>query len=671
MNEYHLFIIWEHARTHEKEILRDIADSFDITHIFDIKWSKKHFPDNLSRFYGTNLPPGSDKEAHVGRGRFLVVLVDDKEPNYNHHETSRGVELVNSRTFSSKAKYRNLTGGGHKIHATNNKSEFSHDLFLLLSMNIEGVHKKYGKVHDETIFIDKDLVGAEGWNNLEEVFNTLNETIEYVVMRNYTPLPEEYYSATHGDIDFLVRDYQNAQFILRAQPVFSEPYRVHNKIVVDRKEVLLDLRYIGDNYYDTSWQENILKTKLLYNNLYVMDEENHFYSLLYHALVHKPSVGDDYVSTLRSLNKNLAVTHKEINKQWFTNGSATTELGVYLANKQYAITQPEQSVYYNEDTILKINEVIRYEHVKKELEFDTIKPLKKPSYLTGSQHYKASKNGEYFFVKSDSHDFKHEYTIAKKLYEKNEAYFIEPVRYYKGRSNYLVAKWDDGISLEQYMAKGIADEKIKEILIQDLYEISKLLYDADIVHRDIIPRNFMVSSGRLKIIDFHYAVEYSNYQELDYVKNNINSVRLLGESFAAGEYKWDDAFSFVKIASYILGDAKSKKHPLVKKIESKIDSRIITPSEAIFSENIVALHEQVGKLQQQIGKKEKQISDQWSTLQGLQDAIAEKDSAIAQISQRVHGIERSISYRIGRKITLPYRLLKTKLLSSSYKKTKL
>ena len=75
--ELHLFIIWEHARYKQEEIIQDISKYFEILKIYEFNWSKDNFSNNLSRFYGTNLPKGSHKEVHCGTGKFLLIVLKD------------------------------------------------------------------------------------------------------------------------------------------------------------------------------------------------------------------------------------------------------------------------------------------------------------------------------------------------------------------------------------------------------------------------------------------------------------------------------------------------------------------------------------------------------------------------------------------------------------------
>ena len=147
MKEVHLFILWENARKKENEILEDIRNNFNILGMYNIKWNKKLFSNNLSRFYGTNLPENSGKEQHCGNGDFLLVIVEDENPIYEERETSKGIQIVNINMFDKKTYYRELTGGGHKIHATNSVAETNHDLALLLGKNVQDYLKDYNHIH--------------------------------------------------------------------------------------------------------------------------------------------------------------------------------------------------------------------------------------------------------------------------------------------------------------------------------------------------------------------------------------------------------------------------------------------------------------------------------------------------------------------------------------------
>lgn len=348
--EVHLMIIWEHARVIEEKILDDIAKRFTILKVYEIHWPKEKFTENLSRFYGTNLPPNAKKEAHVGTNPFLAVIVEDKNPVYKTHTTSKGDKTVNSNLFSAKATHREWTGGGHRIHGTNSPVEVDHDLTLLFGKNTKDLVKTFGKPSRKIEVYKQSVVGADGWESLEQFFYVLNNTIDYVVLRNFDQLPDKYYAKDHGDIDLMVADYKDAVLVANAKPVFSQKYRVYNEVRIKNEKVLFDFRNVGDNYYDPLWEVDILKRRVLNRKgFYVADSEDFFYSLLYHAIIQKPKTGDDYKARLIKLAKTINIT---VTQTSFDNGDAVRLLAGFLKKHGYVFTQPDdRSVYFHEDHI--------------------------------------------------------------------------------------------------------------------------------------------------------------------------------------------------------------------------------------------------------------------------------------------------------------------------------
>lgn len=363
--EVHLFIIWEHARTIEQKIISDISKKFRILKIYEVHWSKDKFSENLSRFYGTQLPPNSKKEVHVGTNPFLAIIVEDNNPVYEVHTTTKGSKKVNTKLFTSKSEHREWTGGGHKIHASNTTQEADHNLTLLFGKNSEDLIKSIGA--KPSFKIEKwstDLVGSVGWDSLEQLFYVLNNTIEYVVMRNFESLPDNYYAKNHGDIDLLVSNYTDAQFIANSKPVFKTKNRVYSTIKIANEKVFFDFRHIDDNYYDRPWEENIIKNRRFINNsFYVPSKIDHFYSLLYHAIIQKPALGEDYIKKLveqaQSLNINLSSSS-------FSTDEAINLLSTFLTEKNYAFTQPnDKSVYFHMDNIQKgVNRGVKFKRRK-------------------------------------------------------------------------------------------------------------------------------------------------------------------------------------------------------------------------------------------------------------------------------------------------------------------
>ena len=353
MKEIHLFILWETSRYKEKEILEDIRKNFNIIGLYNIKWDKETFSDNLTRFYGTNLPPNSYKEQHCGNGDFLLVVVEVENPKYEKRETSKGVQIVNVDMFDKKSLYREMTGGGHKVHGTNSEIETNHDLTLLLGKNIEDYLKERDENKEvEIINLKQELIGKQGFNTVKEMFYVLNNCINYAIIRNYETLPDEIYVNKHNDIDIICDSLENAAYILNGKKVFEEDYRVHYKVKVEDKFAFFDLRYVGDNYYYYQMERKILDNRV-YNEkgFYTISDEEYFYALIYHAILQKPIFAEDYKQRLQKMNKT--------NQKLETNEDYIELLNNWLIEKGYMITKPiDSSVQFNIENMKKFNRIL-------------------------------------------------------------------------------------------------------------------------------------------------------------------------------------------------------------------------------------------------------------------------------------------------------------------------
>ena len=101
-------------------------------------------------------------------------------------------------------------------------------------------------------------------------FNYLNKfkKLRYVILRDQNSEKE--------DIDILVNDYflfkrisdchsyknKNLNFISNSgDPLDDGGFKVSNYIKINDKVVKLDVRYVGDGYFDTNWQKNILNNR--------------------------------------------------------------------------------------------------------------------------------------------------------------------------------------------------------------------------------------------------------------------------------------------------------------------------------------------------------------------------------------------------------------------------
>ena len=200
-------------------------------------------------------------------------------------------------------------------------------------------------------------------------FYILNNTINYVVLRNFNCLPDMAYEDEHGDIDILCDNLENLCFITNATKIYRQPFRVHFYVLINKQKVKFDFRFIGDGYYDSNFQKNILGNKILHKNcFYIPNEEHYFYSLLYHALLHKRFISDDYFHKIKSSSNNLKNISEIKNKI-----QLSQILKQYLLSENINVTKPlDHSVYFNSLDI-RLSDLTN--HISQKHGFEDIKPF--------------------------------------------------------------------------------------------------------------------------------------------------------------------------------------------------------------------------------------------------------------------------------------------------------
>lgn len=178
-SEVHLFVIWENARYLQVRILTDIAEHFTLIKQYEITWTPSRASSNIVRFCGTRLGANLRyKITDCGIGAFLVVVVRDETPIYEERNTFHGTVAVNVNMFEAKQRYRQWTGGGIRVHATDNTIETSHDLALLLGKAVDDFVEM--SPQSETEKLQKDIEGAGGWRSLRQLSFVIRQTAPYV-----------------------------------------------------------------------------------------------------------------------------------------------------------------------------------------------------------------------------------------------------------------------------------------------------------------------------------------------------------------------------------------------------------------------------------------------------------------------------------------------------------
>lgn len=339
MSEYHLFIVWHNGNAILNRVLEDIRSNFSVLKVIEIDWNPEDFTMCLRRFYGKNLPAGSKKEEEVGIGPFTVIVVRDDNPLYVPRRTNQNVKSVNINMFDSKEVYRHWAKS-NVVHATNSTDEFRHDFYMLFGTNpsfetILGMPERY----------HNSIAGSHGWNSLEDLLNALNNTVRYVILRNFENYPREVQYGVHSDIDILCDNYALATQILNGVRTNSGKGRVQNRVNVGQDYILCDIRYVGDNYYDNKWEADILSNRIFNSNgFFTPCDTDLLYTLLYHVIVQKRIISEDYCERIKKLSSRILNEPIDIMDE----GKSIEQLNEYLRKNNYHYIEPkDSSVGYN------------------------------------------------------------------------------------------------------------------------------------------------------------------------------------------------------------------------------------------------------------------------------------------------------------------------------------
>ena len=357
-SEYFAVILWENARKQQSEIIEDIEKKFQINKIYEISWPKNSFKNNLKRFYGITLVDPTEKEKQCGNGSFLLIILEDKVPKHGKRKTSLGSQIVNINIYDNKMEYRKRLGSGYIIHSSIHEKESKHDFMLLLGKTMEEIRSQFNNKWEGTIEkINQDLFGNT-WNSPEDVFKVLNSTVNYVVLRNFEIIPYNLTSKKHTDVDLLTDDQWQIPYILNMKKMDDANIGFFPFVKIKDKEIKFDIKYVGDAYYDEKWSRDILqKRKLTENNIYVPNNEDYFFSLLYHMIIHKKQLKEEYCKRIYSIAPNYIL--KQYEKKDFKNIELSKKiLKDFLDKNNYKFTQ---SVNYK----ISHNEAIRLLKVMK------------------------------------------------------------------------------------------------------------------------------------------------------------------------------------------------------------------------------------------------------------------------------------------------------------------
>lgn len=503
----HDLIIWPKASDYRERIVQDIRSEFRIIAIIAIDWDKYKGYDNFKVFYSKswrhlNLSAQhraiKHKMEHCGVGRFTVVVFEDIAPSLSLAETTEGKRKVNINVFSKKKLFRDITGGGHMIHTSNDEQETDRDLCLLLGMGTEDFLRAYDSGKELTFQLSRNCTGIGGYDSLDSLFYTLNHTIEYCVLRNFDSIPDSVLEQGHEDIDLMTEDLSHIVSLTLARPISGTENRVDYSINVAGMDIPFDFRYVGDNYYDFVWEKHILDNRRLEKDLfYIPAPEDLYYSLLYHAFVQKFEVKPDYHPKLEHYACSIEVIYSSDPKE------AIRQLDSFMARKGFEYVIPtDETVIYNKHNLGLSHYALRNGRCIKHTE------------ETGQNGYcytsKVFEEDDNIIKCGTSWLLENEDSFLGLLTEYDSFPHILSKTTLENGQVSLTLKRMEGVGADVFF-KNVSNQRSRSIhsFVRQILRIIRILRSHGIEHRDMMPSNIIVSkdSGSVKVglIDFGWA----------------------------------------------------------------------------------------------------------------------------------------------------------------------
>jgi len=154
----------------------------------------------------------------------------------------------------------------------------------------------------------------------------------YLIMRNYEELLDKGTSLQHADIDVLCDDARKFISYNQLGARTTDGDTVHRKAKIGGVWVAVDVREIGDGYFDRNWERAVLDARVANDGFYVMAGADYFYTLLYHACVNKRHMPPDYQSRLKVMAEKNGIAYRADRPR------ATLE--AYMRSKRYRYEIP-------------------------------------------------------------------------------------------------------------------------------------------------------------------------------------------------------------------------------------------------------------------------------------------------------------------------------------------
>ena len=280
-------------------ILINTSDSIHISQITkSIKGIKSHliFKINWGAF-----------QLKQNLNRLIKIFKSEDQFDYNSKDD---LYLIYVETLNNESKIlidNNILNVSTELNQLINKiiSKLSKDKYCITSSNFQSNAIKtlfninLDANNDTIINLNNDLLGSKSWNSLSTLFDFLNKHSNWIILRNFEDLNDNYLFEDGDDIDILCEEINFFSALMNAKKRSGE--RCSYFVTVNNFKIPLDIRFIGDKYYDPVWAKDMLSRKIINNGIPTPCQLDYFFSLMYHAKLQKNFVKPIYIERLDNL----------------------------------------------------------------------------------------------------------------------------------------------------------------------------------------------------------------------------------------------------------------------------------------------------------------------------------------------------------------------------------
>ena len=311
-------------------------NNLKIRNIYLLKWDMDSKLENLQRMIRIlNSRSIFPVEFDIKTPYLLEVeVIENKQKVYTVYQNQ--TQLIDLSLLKIIEEFDdNILTKNNYIMSIANKN-FSAVKSIFLSGNKTSISPK----NDNIISISHFPKG-NNWNSLSEMFEILNDSADWIVLRNFENLNDTFKFKKGDDIDILCDDLEFFTALMNAKRRFGG--RCSYYVSVNNYNIPLDIRFIGDKYFDPLWASDMLKRKEFNSLIPIPSKFDYFFSLLYHVKLQKISVKNVYIKRLDNFANEINI--QSLPQNFVLDDSICADLlNGFLSSNNYRYTYTDDAV---------------------------------------------------------------------------------------------------------------------------------------------------------------------------------------------------------------------------------------------------------------------------------------------------------------------------------------